>query len=109
MTHEALTHEALKHELQHRLVELQGRLSSIKRDVSQAHSVDSGEQAQERENDEVVDAIGNETVASIGVIQAALERFENGTYGVCASCGEAIGQARLETIPEATRCVNCAR
>ena len=104
-----MAYEALKHELEKRLEALQGRLSSIKRDVAQAHSVDSGEQAQERENDEVVDAIGNETVVSIEVIQAALGRIENGTYGECANCGETIGRARLEAIPEATRCVNCAQ
>ena len=103
-----MEYEALKHELENRLKELQSRLSSIKRDVAQAHSVDSGEQAQERENDEVVDAIGNETVVSIEIIQAALERIENGTYGECSSCGETIGRPRLEAIPEATRCVNCA-
>ena len=104
-----MAYEALKQDLEKRLEELQARLSSIKRDAGQSHSVDSGEQAQERENDEVVDAIGNETVVSIEIIQAALERIENGTYGGCANCGETIGQARLEAIPEATRCVNCAQ
>ena len=55
-----------------------------------------------------MDAIGNETRLSIRVIQAALERIEDGTYGECDSCGEDIGEARLSAIPEATRCVNCA-
>ena len=83
-------------------------LSSIKKDVTQSHSGDSAEQAQERENDEVVDAIGNETVQSIRVIQAALERIADGSYGACEECGEDIGVARLQAIPEATRCVECA-
>lgn len=103
-----MAYEALKAELEERLAELQARLSSIKRDATQSHSGDSAEQAQERENDEVVDAIGNETAQSIRVIQAALVRIEDGTYGECAGCGEDIGQARLEAVPEATRCVNCA-
>src|SRR5210317_2335028 len=100
-----MAYEALKAELESRLASLQARLASIKKDVTQAHSGDSAEQAQERENDEVVDAIGNETTLSIRVIQAALERIENGTYGSCDNCGEDIGQARLEAMPEATRCV----
>ena len=103
-----MAYEALKAELEQRLAALQARLSSIKADVTQAHSGDSAEQAQERENDEVVDAIGNETRLSIRVIQAALERIEDGSYGACESCGEDISAARLEAIPEATRCVNCA-
>lgn len=103
-----MTHNALREQLQTRLAALQARLVSIKKDVTQSHSSDSAEQAQERENDEVVDAIANETDLSIRVIQAALERIENGTYGACEACGEPIGDARLMAIPEATRCVNCA-
>jgi len=102
-------YEAKKEELQARLAQLQARLASIKRDVTQEHSGDSAEQAQERENDEVVDAIGNETALSIRGIQAALERIAEGTYGVCAACGEEIGESRLEVVPEATRCVKCAQ
>ena len=103
-----MAYEALRAELEARLAELQARLASIKRDVTQSHSGDSAEQAQERENDEVVDAIGNETAQSIRVIQSALERIDDGSYGVCESCGEDIAPGRLEAIPEATRCVNCA-
>ena len=104
-----MDYEAKKEELQARLAPLQARLASIKRDVTQEHSGDSAEQAQERENDEVVDAIGNETALSIRGIQAALERISEGTYGVCAVCGEEIGESRLEVVPEATRCVKCAQ
>src|SRR5210317_1514603 len=103
-----MAHEELKLELEQRLSELQKRLASIKKDVTRSHSGDSAEQAQERENDEVVDAIGNETAQSIRVIQSALERIDDGSYGVCESCGEDIAPGRLEAIPEATRCVNCA-
>ena len=103
-----MAHEALKTELEQRLADLQSRLASIKRDVTRSHSGDSAEQAQERENDEVVDAIGNETAQSIRVIQAALERIEDGSYGICGNCGENIAEGRLSAVPEATRCVNCA-
>ena len=103
-----MSHEALKAELENKLAELQVRLAGIKKDVTQSHSGDSAEQAQERENDEVVDAIGNETAQSIRVIQSALNRIEDGTYGICESCGKEIGEARLAAVPEATRCVECA-
>ncbi len=103
-----MANEALREELEQRLASLQSRLASIKRDVTQGHSGDSAEQAQERENDEVVDAIGNETAQSIRDIQAALGRIDDGTYGICDGCGEEISAARLEAVPEATRCVNCA-
>jgi len=104
-----MAHEALKAQLEEKLADLMSRLASIKKDVTQSHSGDSAEQAQERENDEVVDAIGNETALSIRVIQAALDRIEDGSYGICESCGEEIAKGRLEAVPEATRCVNCAQ
>jgi RNA polymerase-binding transcription factor DksA/uncharacterized protein YdcH (DUF465 family) len=103
-----MMYEALQEQLELRLAALRTRLASLKQDVSQAHSSDSAEQAQERENDEVVDVIANETELSIGVIQAALERIEGGTYGTCEACGKPISEARLGAIPEATRCVSCA-
>jgi len=98
----------MKAELEQQLATLQGRLASIKRDASHEYSGDSAEQAQERENDEVVDAIGNETAQSIRAIQAALERIEGGSYGICGSCGGEIGKARLTVVPEATRCIECS-
>ena len=103
-----MEHQALKDELEVRLAALQTRLASIKKDVTREHSGDSAEQAQERENDEVVDAIGNETAQSIKGVTAALERIADGSYGICENCGAQIGQARLEIVPEATRCVACA-
>ncbi|MDA8752625.1 TraR/DksA family transcriptional regulator [Halieaceae bacterium] len=103
-----MAHEDLRSELESRLQAMQSRLASIKKDVTQSHSGDSAEQAQERENDEVVDAIGNETAQSIRDIQAALARIADGTYGVCDACGGEISAARLRVVPEATRCVDCA-
>jgi RNA polymerase-binding transcription factor len=103
-----MAYEELKAELEERLVAMQARLASIKKDVTQEHSGDSAEQAQERENDEVVDAIGNETRQSLHAIQVALDKIADGSYGACEACGEDISEARLKAIPEATRCVNCA-
>jgi DnaK suppressor protein len=37
----------------------------------------------------------------------ALARIDAGTYGVCESCGKAIGKARLLAFPRATLCVEC--
>jgi len=104
-----VAYEELRADLEQRLAAMLDRLASIKRDVTREHSGDSAEQAQERENDEVVDAIGNETAQSIRDIRAAIERIDDGSYGVCERCGEDIGAGRLKVVPEATRCVNCAQ
>ena len=40
-------------------------------------------------------------------IQEALERLDEGEYGVCESCGEKIGIARLKARPVTTLCIDC--
>jgi DnaK suppressor protein len=40
-------------------------------------------------------------------IQAAWQRLEEGTYGLCAACGEPIPSDRLEVLPYACLCVRC--
>jgi RNA polymerase-binding transcription factor len=39
--------------------------------------------------------------------EGALARIEAGTFGVCGSCGQPIGKARLQAFPRATLCVTC--
>ncbi len=40
-------------------------------------------------------------------IERALARLDNGTYGLCESCGARIDRARLEALPYALYCVDC--
>ncbi len=41
-------------------------------------------------------------------VEEALGRIDEGTYGICDVCGEAIPVARLEALPYAKMCVTCA-
>jgi len=41
------------------------------------------------------------------LIRNALERIEQGTYGVCEACASRIPYDRLLVFPEATECGNC--
>lgn len=40
-------------------------------------------------------------------VQEALQRIEDGTYGVCVACGEDIDERRLMARPVATHCIDC--
>jgi RNA polymerase-binding transcription factor DksA len=40
-------------------------------------------------------------------IDRALDKIDDGTYGLCESCSEPIPDARLEALPHAALCVNC--
>lgn len=43
----------------------------------------------------------------IAKIRDALERIEDGTFGICESCEEEIGAARLRARPVTTLCIDC--
>ena len=40
-------------------------------------------------------------------IEGALRRIEDGSFGVCRDCGEAIAEARLTAIPWTRSCISC--
>lgn len=51
--------------------------------------------------------LANNARNMLNQIERALSRIEDGTYGVCESCGKAIGKGRLQAFPRATLCVSC--
>ena len=51
--------------------------------------------------------LGSENDA-LDQIEAAIERIEDGSYGQCEECGGKIPKSRLEAIPYAALCVQCA-
>ena len=40
-------------------------------------------------------------------IQAAIQRLDEGTYGICEDCGEDISIPRLKARPVTKLCINC--
>jgi DnaK suppressor protein len=42
-------------------------------------------------------------------VDTALRKLDAGTYGTCATCGNPIAAERLEAIPWAPTCIDCAR
>lgn len=66
---------------------------------------DSSQVTAERGEAEALAASLKETLDEV---EAALQKFEAGTYGVCEECGKRIPPARLEAKPAATYCIDCA-
>jgi len=44
---------------------------------------------------------------NLAEVEHALAKFEKGTYGLCDNCGQPIGTARLEVLPQARLCLSC--
>ncbi|WP_170940702.1 TraR/DksA C4-type zinc finger protein [Pseudoalteromonas sp. NBT06-2] len=77
-------------------------------DFASGRDADWSEQAGERENDEVLNALESEAKIEIQQLSNAITRIEAGQYGICTSCGEAIAPQRLAVQPAALKCIQCA-
>lgn len=94
--------------LRRRLRELTERLETVEHDLDAPSDPDAEERAVEREGDEVLESLGTAGLAEIARIHAALRRIEAGTFGLCVVCGEPIARRRLDAVPHAARCRDCA-
>jgi DnaK suppressor protein len=41
------------------------------------------------------------------LVELAIERIQDGSFGVCTACGCAIGLKRLQAVPSASHCIEC--
>ncbi len=67
-------------------------------------SADAGAKTFQREHELALTQNARELLAQT---ERALARIEDGSYGVCESCGQPIGKARLQAFPRAVLCVTC--
>jgi RNA polymerase-binding transcription factor DksA len=93
--------------LDQRRRELQTRLRAIEHDFEEPRNSDD-DRAIERNNDEVLEELGEAGQKELLAIQAALDRIEAGTFGTCVKCGTPIGEQRLEAVPHTPFCQSCA-
>lgn len=69
--------------------------------------IERTDRVQEEAAEVALAALDEQGRREIAEISVALARIDEGTYGVCEVCGEAIGTARLTAMPIARRCVPC--
>jgi RNA polymerase-binding transcription factor DksA len=90
------------------LNEYSARANAIRQDLARSHSPDFAEQALQRQNDEVLEALLVEAEAGMRQVGLAKLRLAEGCYGLCLRCGEAINPARLAAMPATEYCLTCA-
>ena len=98
----------IENQLKARLADLLDRAEVIEDDLRHPLEADSSEQAIDLADDEALEGVDNVLREEIQQVRYALARIVNGTYGICAKCGEPISKGRLEARPIATRCIKCA-
>lgn len=89
--------------------ELLGDIADKQDQIDENTSTDEEDKPAERQEEEVLAALSHADQAEIRRIDAALARMDDGSYGTCANCGEPIAPARLQAMPDAVTCVNCAQ
>ncbi len=70
------------------------------------HLADTATETYDRELDYTLEENSEHVLAEI---DAALKRIEESTYGICTNCSTQIAEERLEALPWATLCIDCAR
>ena len=86
---------------------LQAGLQEVIRDSAAGSGddqADSGAKTFGREHEQV---LADRVADALEQTERAIARIDAGTYGNCESCGQPIGEARLEAYPRATLCVSC--
>lgn len=80
------------------------RESTEDRSAYSLHMADRGTDAMEREKSLL---FAQREGDYLELLNEAIERIENGTFGICRVCGGQVGRARLEAVPTATQCIEC--
>lgn len=58
-------------------------------------------------DDEITVTVAQHRARMLEDVASAIEHIEQGQYGRCRDCGDAIPSRRLKILPTATRCVAC--
>ena len=92
-----MTDEALRRSI----VNGSGNLSNVP-----LHMADVGSENYDQEF--TLELIENEQ-GTLELVNEALDRLEQGKFGLCVECGEPIPKPRLQAIPYTRHCIHCAR
>lgn len=103
--HAELTSEAAR--LRNELADAEHDLVVLMRESGEGSGddqADAGAATWEREHEL---SLANNARGLLEQTEHAIERIDEGGYGVCESCGNAIGKMRLQAFPRATLCLPC--
>ena len=104
------TMDSIARSLTARRADLQADLDRLTQPPEEGASVGFGKRIGDGTTEAVerlaTTATARSIAASITDVDQVLGKLEAGTYGTCDSCGEAIGDERLEALPASALCVS---
>lgn len=92
-----------------RLQELDARIHDLDHELGEPKSADLDDQSIDLEDDEVLERLGVVAQKEMALLELAMGRIKDGSFGICKKCEEAISEARLNAVPYALLCKNCAK
>jgi DnaK suppressor protein len=105
-----ITYNKLRQELSEQKGQLVAQLEATARAVREDgvgysnHMADVGTEVFEQARDV---SLARQLKRSLEDVERALGKFDDGTYGICETCGTIIELARLEALPSARLCMHC--
>jgi DnaK suppressor protein len=100
--------EAIKKMLLQRKIDLEQELTQLSQQkFSDGQVEDPGDQALSSTMESLKVSLQDTERQELGRIVQALQKIEDGTYGTCMDCGQAISERRLNSYPTAARCISC--
>jgi len=100
--------DKIRQTLEQRRDKLQRTIAGLQGEEAAETSGGQTDNAHEWENADVREDLVRDATGQLEVVELALARIRDGSYGICASCGKPIGAKRLEAMPEAESCIECA-
>jgi DnaK suppressor protein len=90
------------------LIDVVHKAESYGREMdAEAEAMDMADRASKSYTKEFMFSFSNLERQLIILVEEALERIQDGSYGECTHCGETLGRRRLEAVPWALLCVHC--
>ena len=100
--------KAAKAELLERKLELEEKLAQMSRErFSDDQVQDPGDQTLTSTMESLHLSLQDAQLQEYHRIVRALEKINDGTYGLCSDCGSEISPKRLKSYPNASRCLAC--
>lgn len=100
--------EALKEQLLNRKAELEQELIALRQEKFSDDQVqDAADQALSATMDTLKSSFQDTKIDEFKRIVRALAMIEEGTYGICVDCERMISPKRLQSFPNAMRCIAC--
>lgn len=101
------TYRKRLHEKQEELLRMVSKSDQDGREADEEATQDVADKAANAYTKEFLFHQSNDNRQTLTLVDEALDRIKNGTYGTCVECQDEVQPKRLEAVPWARHCIEC--